>query len=72
MKKKSETAKNLAVKRALKRARTDDGGGDGDGEESDKIEDQGAPVAIWLADPAVAGHRDANNNWIWNERGRRK
>jgi len=68
MKKKSETAKNLVVKRALKRARTDDRGGDGDGEGSDEIEDQGAPVAIWLTDPAVAGHRDANNNGIWNER----
>ena len=46
MKKKSETAKNLVVKRALKRARTNDGGGDRDGEGFDEIEDQGASVAI--------------------------
>jgi len=39
MKKKSETARNLAAKRALKRARIDDGGGDGDREGSDEIED---------------------------------
>ena len=72
MKKKSETAKNLVVKRALKRARMDDGRGDEDREGSDEIEDQGTTVAIWLADPSVVGHRDANNNWIWNERARRK
>jgi len=29
-------------------------------------------VAIWLADPSVGEHWDANSNWIWNERARRK
>jgi len=66
--KKSVTAKNLAVKRVLKRLRTGgDGGGGDDDDEEEGIEDE-SPVAVWLADPSDTTHRDAAGECIWDVR----
>ena len=72
LKKKSETVKDLAMKTAMKRPRLVDDDDDGDDDESDVVQEVGNPVAIWLADPAIVAHRDANNDWIWDVRARRK
>ncbi|RPB22971.1 hypothetical protein L211DRAFT_850005 [Terfezia boudieri ATCC MYA-4762] len=69
LKKRSETAKNLAIKRARKRAQPDVVS-DGDDEVPDG---EIKPIAMlfWVADPDVGAHRDVNG-WIWDERARRK
>ena len=72
LKKKSETARNVDMKRAMKRPRLVDDNDDRDADESDAVQEVGNPVAISFADPAIAAHRDANNNWIWDVRARRK
>jgi len=71
LKKKSETAKNLAVKRALKRPRMGGDGVDRD-DHDEKSMDEGSPVAVWLADPTDTTHRNAAGEWIWDVRNRRK
>jgi len=71
LKKKSETAKDLAVKRALKRLRTGGDRGDRDDDDGESV-DEGSPVAVWLADRTDAIHRDAASEWIWDVRNRRK
>jgi len=63
LKKKSETAKNLAVKRALKRLRTGGDRCDRDDDDGESV-DEGSPVAVWLADPTDATYRDAAGEWI--------
>jgi len=70
MKKRSETAKHLAVKRALKRPRADEDEAD----EEDGEPDVGNPntaVVFWIIDPDDSGHKD-NNGWMWDMRERRK
>ena len=62
MKKRSETAKNLAVKRALKRPRADEDKAD----EEDREPDEGDPnmaVVFWIIDPDDSSHKD-NNGWM--------
>ena len=72
LKKKSQTAKNLSMTRAMKRPCLEDDDNDGDDDESDAVQEVGNPVAIWLADPAIAAPRDANNDCTWDVRARRK
>ncbi|KAF8448514.1 hypothetical protein BGX38DRAFT_573894 [Terfezia claveryi] len=69
LKKRSDIAKNLAIKRARKRVHADMVS-DVDDEVSDG-EIQGEAVAFWVGDPEVGAHRDVNG-WIWDVRGRRK
>ena len=71
-KKISGTAENLAMKRAMKRPCLVDDDDDGDEDECDAVQEVGKHVAIWLADPAIAAHRDANNDWICDVVARRK
>lgn len=69
LKKRSETAKNLAIKRARKRAHADVVS-DGDDEVPDG-QNKATAVAFWVGDPDVGAHRDVNG-WIWDVRARRK
>ena len=39
---------------------------DQDNDESAVAQEVGKPVAIWLADPAIAAYRDSNNDWMWD------
>jgi len=61
----------LAVKRALKRPRTGGDRGDRDDDDRESV-DEGSPVAVWLADPTNATHRDAAAEGIWDVRNRWK
>jgi len=70
MKKRSETAKNLAVKRALKRPRADEDEADGEDGEPD-VGDRNTVVVFGIKDPDDPGHKD-NNGWMWDVRERRK
>ncbi|KAF8428451.1 hypothetical protein BGX38DRAFT_1147001 [Terfezia claveryi] len=69
LKKHSETSKNLAIKRARKRAHAHENSDEED-DISDADEAAGTAVAFWVCDPEIAEHRDING-WIWNERDRR-
>ena len=66
LKKRSETTKKLAIKRALKRPRIDESS-DEEGQDSTP----GNAVAIWLVDPCLAAHK-RNGQWIWDNKARRK
>ena len=54
LKKKSETSKKLAIKRATKRARQED---PSDDEEEDPDAQEVNAVAIWLTDPCDGSHK---------------
>ncbi|KAF8420291.1 hypothetical protein BGX38DRAFT_1280238 [Terfezia claveryi] len=69
LKKHSETSKNLAIKRARKRAHAHENS-DEEEDISDAGEATGTTVAFWVCDPEIAEHRDING-WIWDERNRR-
>ena len=73
LKKRSETTKKLAIKRAMKggapRDDATDGQADAGGEETDAH--PGNAVAIWIADPCDGTHK-IGGQWIWDNRGRRK
>ncbi|KAF8430819.1 hypothetical protein BGX38DRAFT_1277596 [Terfezia claveryi] len=69
LKKRFETAKNLAIKRARKRAQPDENS-DAEDKVSDGSEDPGTAVAFWVGNPEIGGHRDING-WIWDVRNRR-
>ena len=73
LKKRSETTKKLAIKRAMKggapRDDTTDGQADAGGEETNAH--PGNAVAIWIADPCDSTHK-IGGQWIWNSQGRRK
>jgi hypothetical protein len=71
MKKRSETAKNLAVKRALKRPCLDEDEADKEGEEPD-VGVQNRAVVFWVSDPDDAAHKDNKDGWLWDVRDRRK
>ena len=66
LKKRSETTKKLAIKRASKRPRIDESS-DEEGQDSTP----GNAVAIWLVDPCLAAHK-RNGHWIWDDKARRK
>jgi len=70
MKKRSETAKDLAVKRALKRPCADEDEGDEEDGEPD-LGDPNTAVVFWIIDPDDSGPKD-NNGWMWDVRERRK
>ncbi|KAF8432633.1 hypothetical protein BGX38DRAFT_1276575 [Terfezia claveryi] len=69
LKKRSETSKNLAIKRARKRAHAHENS-DEEEDISDAGEAAGTAVAFWVCDPEIGEHRDING-WIWDERDRR-
>ncbi|KAF8414986.1 hypothetical protein EV426DRAFT_709178, partial [Tirmania nivea] len=52
LKKRSETAKNLAIKRARKRVHAESENSDGQEEEGNALE-QGTAVAFWICDPEI-------------------
>ncbi|KAF8433171.1 hypothetical protein BGX38DRAFT_1146201 [Terfezia claveryi] len=66
LKKRSETSKNLAIKRARKRAHAHENSDEED-DISNADEAAGTAVAFWVCDPKIAEHRDING-WIWDER----
>ena len=63
MKKRSETAKNLAVKRALKRPRPDEDEAEEEGEEPD-MGVQNRAVVFCVSDLDDAAHKDNNDGWL--------
>jgi len=70
MKNRSESAKYLAVKRALKRTRAiADDSYEEDGEPD--VGDPNTAMVFWIMDPDDLGHKD-NNGWMWDVRERRK
>ena len=71
MKKRSETAKNLAVKRALKRPRPDEDEADEEGEDAD-VGEENTAVVFWVSDPDDPAYKDKSDSWLWDHReGRR-
>ena len=69
LKKRSETSKKLALKRALKpQPRADDA--DAEDDHADVVQGRD-PVALWLADPCDATHKNPSG-WIWNAQNRKK
>ncbi|KAF8414825.1 hypothetical protein BGX38DRAFT_1281644 [Terfezia claveryi] len=69
LKKHSETSKNLAIKRARKRAHAYENSDEED-DISDADEAAATVVAFWVCDLEIAEHRDING-WIWDKRDRR-
>src|SRR6266576_2491972 len=67
LKKRSETTKKLALKRALKRPRVED---PENAEEADGPEENNA-VALWIGDPVDVTHKNGMN-LIWDSRTSRK
>ncbi|KAF8441127.1 hypothetical protein BGX38DRAFT_1272835 [Terfezia claveryi] len=70
LKKRSETSKNLAIKRAQKRAHSHENS-DKEDDISDGGKAAGIAVAFWVYDPKIGGHRNINE-WIWDEWDRRR
>ena len=55
----------------LKRWRVDEDA-DEEAQEADAAQPE-APVAVWIADPLIAWHKNANvTEWLWDIRGRKK
>ena len=71
MKKRSETAKNLAVKRALKRPRPDEDEANEEGEDAD-VGEENTAVVFWVSDPDDPAHKDNSGSWLWDHRERRR
>ncbi|KAF8430946.1 hypothetical protein BGX38DRAFT_1277516 [Terfezia claveryi] len=69
LKKCFETSKNLAIKRARKRAHAHENSNEEE-DISDVGEAAGTAGAFWVYDPEIGEYRDING-WIWNERDRR-
>ncbi|KAF8455730.1 hypothetical protein BGX38DRAFT_1267015 [Terfezia claveryi] len=69
LKKRSETSKNLAIKRARKRAHAHENSNEEE-DISDAGEAAGTAVVFWVCDPEIGEHRDING-WIWDEWDRR-
>ncbi|KAF8435237.1 hypothetical protein BGX38DRAFT_1275142 [Terfezia claveryi] len=67
--KRSETSKNLAIKRARKRAHAHENS-DEEEDISDAGKAVGTAVAFRVYDPEIGEHRDING-WIWDELDRR-
>ena len=54
----SATARNLAMSGRMQKLCLVDDNDDWHDYESDAVQEVGNPVAIWLADPNIASHRD--------------
>ena len=67
LKKRSKTAKNLALKYAGKRCFVSDTDTDTD----DDVH-EGNAIAVWIADPEEDDHKNESEEWTWNNRLRRK
>jgi len=62
MKKRSESAKNLGVKRALKRPCADEDEANKEDREPN-VKDPNTAVVFWIIHPDNSGHKD-NNEWM--------
>ncbi|KAF8432800.1 hypothetical protein BGX38DRAFT_1146328 [Terfezia claveryi] len=69
LKKHSEISKNLAIKRARKKAHAHENSNEEE-DISDAGEAAGTTVAFWVCNPEIREHRDING-WIYDERDRR-
>ena len=67
LKKRSETVRNLALKRAGKRRFVLDTDTDMDDDAH-----EGNAIAVWIADPEEHNHKNELGEWTWNNRLRRK